>query len=180
MRRTIACTRRGIRRGLLEIPALVAMMASAQVPAGAAAISPLADSHLLATPQSPSAASYAGTGRSSSGGSQPPSVKKAKRRRSRFRRVPKQKAPTPDRIKEIQSALARDGYYDGEPNGKWDSRTAQAMERFQQDHGLPPTGKLDALSLQRLGLGSEIAGVSAPQPAEPTDPATGTSKPPRF
>jgi peptidoglycan hydrolase-like protein with peptidoglycan-binding domain len=83
------------------------------------------------------------------------------------RREPKQKAPTPERISEIQSALARNGYYQSEPNGKWDSNTIGAMQKFQSDHGLDATGKLDALSLQKLGLGSDIAGVSAPRPITP-------------
>ena len=78
-----------------------------------------------------------------------------------------QMAPTPERIQEIQSALAREGYYKEEPSGKWDADTVDAFQHFQQDHALTPTGKLDALSLQKLGLGSEIAGVSAPQPAIP-------------
>jgi anti-sigma28 factor (negative regulator of flagellin synthesis) len=91
--------------------------------------------------------------------------KKSKKRRSR--REPTQKAPTPDRIKEIQSALARGGYYQGEPNGKWDLNTATAMQKFQSGNGLEPSGKINALSLQKLGLGSEIAGVSAPKPVAP-------------
>ena len=91
--------------------------------------------------------------------------KKSKKRRSR--REPTQKAPTPDRIKEIQSALARGGYYQGEPNGKWDLNTASAMQKFQSGNGLEPSGKINALSLQKLGLGSEIAGVSAPKPVAP-------------
>ena len=91
----------------------------------------------------------------------------AKKKRHYARREPKQKAPTPERISEIQSALARNGYYQGEPNGKWDSNTIGAMQKFQSDHGLDATGKLDALSLQKLGLGSDIAGVSAPRPITP-------------
>ncbi len=73
-------------------------------------------------------------------------------------------APTPDRIKEIQSALQRDGAYEGEPNGKWDQSTVDAMKKYQGKNGLSPTGKIDALSLQKLGLGSETAGKGAPVP----------------
>jgi hypothetical protein len=95
------------------------------------------------------------------------SARSKSHKRSRYRRSrrqPFQKAPTPDRIREIQTALQRNGYYKGDPSGKWDATTVDAMERFQQDHALSPSGKIDALSLQKLGLGSEIAGVSAPQP----------------
>jgi peptidoglycan hydrolase-like protein with peptidoglycan-binding domain len=76
-------------------------------------------------------------------------------------------APTAERIGEIQTALSKSGTYQGEPSGKWDDATVSAMKRFQQSRGLSPTGKLDALTLQRLGLGSEIAGRAAPRPGAP-------------
>jgi hypothetical protein len=83
------------------------------------------------------------------------------------KREPTQKVPTPDRITEIQSALAHNGYYQGTPSGKWDATTVAAMQKFQSANGLDPSGKLDALSLQKLGLGSSVAGVSAPRPPTP-------------
>lgn len=99
------------------------------------------------------------------------SVKRTSHRRIRHRYYSRRyhgpKKPTSERISEIQSALARGGYYKGDPNGKWDSSTADAMRKFQEDHGLDGTGKIDALSLQKLGLGSEIAGVDAPRPPAP-------------
>jgi len=78
------------------------------------------------------------------------------------RRERGQKVPTPDRITEIQQALAKDGSFTGTPNGKWNDSTVEAMKKFQAGHGLNPSGKLDALTLQRLGLGSQTAGVAAP------------------
>jgi peptidoglycan hydrolase-like protein with peptidoglycan-binding domain len=98
------------------------------------------------------------------------------------------KGPTPDRINQIQTALARGGYYQGDPTGKWDSNTIAATEKFQSANGLDSTGKLDAPTLQKLGLGSSIAGVSAPKPELPKccaapststspQPASATSKP---
>jgi|HubBroStandDraft_6_1064221.scaffolds.fasta_scaffold00383_19 peptidoglycan hydrolase-like protein with peptidoglycan-binding domain len=94
--------------------------------------------------------------------------KKSTKKHHSSRREPSQKAPTPDRISEIQSALSRNGFYEGNPNGKWDSSSVAAMQKFQSANGLDATGKLDALSLQKLGLGSEIAGVSAPETPHPT------------
>jgi peptidoglycan hydrolase-like protein with peptidoglycan-binding domain len=96
---------------------------------------------------------------------------KSNSRRKHSRHEPKQKVPTPQRIEEIQSALSRGGYYQGSPNGKWDSSTVEAMRRFQQEHGISPTGKLDAQSLQKLGLGSDIAGLGAPREAPQVPPA---------
>jgi peptidoglycan hydrolase-like protein with peptidoglycan-binding domain len=80
----------------------------------------------------------------------------------RSRKQVGQKAPTTDRVSEIQQALAKDGSYSGSPNGQWDGSTVDAMRKFQSTHGLNPSGKLDAKTLQGLGLGSKTAGVAAP------------------
>ena len=92
-----------------------------------------------------------------------PAPKKAPVRRA-TRRPRAQTTPTRDRIVEVQEALAREGFYSNKPSGKWDAATSQAMKAFQTSKSLTPTGKLGAQSLQRLGLGSEIAGLAAPQP----------------
>jgi len=76
-------------------------------------------------------------------------------------------APTPERVGEIQSALARSGYYKGDPNGKMDAGTQDALKHFQEANGINPTGKIDALTLEKLGLGSDTAGVSAPKQTPP-------------
>lgn len=88
-----------------------------------------------------------------------------------------QQAPTSDRISEIQSALARDGYYQGDPNGRLDDRTQESLRKFQDAQGLTPSGKLDALTLEKLGLGADTAGVGAPRPpvAPPPGPVTSNS-----
>jgi peptidoglycan hydrolase-like protein with peptidoglycan-binding domain len=82
-----------------------------------------------------------------------------------------QMAPTPERISEIQQALAKDGSFSGSPNGKWDDSTVEAMKKFQSLHSLNPSGKLDALTLEKLGLGSQTAGV-----AEPIAPPNSSSR----
>jgi peptidoglycan hydrolase-like protein with peptidoglycan-binding domain len=84
-----------------------------------------------------------------------------------------QKNPEPDRITEIQEALVREGAFSGTPTGKLDPATVVAIRKFQASNGLNPTGKLDAVSLQKLGLGSEIAGMAAPLAAE-AGPSQGT------
>ncbi len=61
--------------------------------------------------------------------------------------------PTNDRYKEIETALASRGYLGEEPSGKWGPPSVEALRAFQADHQLPPTGKLDSLSLIQLGLG---------------------------
>ncbi len=81
---------------------------------------------------------------------------------SRKKKDKGQMAPTSERITEIQQALAKDGSYSAAPSGKWDDGTVDAMKRFQTTHALNPTGKLDALTLEKLGLGSTTAGVAEP------------------
>jgi peptidoglycan hydrolase-like protein with peptidoglycan-binding domain len=105
----------------------------------------------------------------SSTGSAPGKKKSRKQKHTTtaHHRTPSQMAPTPDRINDIQSALARGGYYKGDPNGRMDADTVDAVQRFQSANGLDTTGKLDALTLQKLGLGSDIAGVSSPKGITP-------------
>lgn len=101
--------------------------------------------------------------------------KSSKRSRRRERG---QKAPTSDRISEIQQALAKNGSYTGTPNGKWDTSTEDALRKFQESHGLNPTGKLDARSLQQLGLGSSITGVAPPAPSNTASKLTSSASQP--
>jgi peptidoglycan hydrolase-like protein with peptidoglycan-binding domain len=109
----------------------------------------------------------ASSGASSSSSPAAETVSHKKKHHAVAKRQPSQKAPTADRITEIQSALTRGGYYQGDPNGKWDSNTVAAVEKFQSANGIDSNGKLDAPTLQKLGLGSDIAGVSAPKPVAP-------------
>ena len=64
-----------------------------------------------------------------------------------------QQQPTPARYTEIQQALADKGYFSGPSAGLWGPDSIEALKRFQEDQKLAPTGKIDALSLIRLGLG---------------------------
>jgi Putative peptidoglycan binding domain len=144
----------------------------------ALACAPLAGAAPAAiAPQASSSSSSSSSSGTSSGSSSAKHKKTSKKHHSQ-RRGPTQKAPTADRISEIQSALAREGYYTAEPNGKWDATTIAATERFQAAHGMDATGKLDATTLQKLGLGSDTAGVSAPKPLMPNCCAASTTPPP--
>ena len=88
----------------------------------------------------------------------------------------RQLAPTPERYKEIQTALAQRGYLHAAPSGVWDASSAEALRRFQQDQNLEPNGKLNSLSLIALGLGAKrgntLAGVpTAPPVTAPRTPS---------
>jgi peptidoglycan hydrolase-like protein with peptidoglycan-binding domain len=79
----------------------------------------------------------------------------------------RQQNPTPDRYKEIQQALVDKGYLKGVPTGVWDADSAGAIERFQMDQKLQPTGKINAPSLIGLGLGAKSAGAPEAAPLTP-------------
>ncbi len=96
------------------------------------------------------------------------------------RRERGQKAPTAERISEIQQALAKDGSFTGTPNGKWDASTVEATRKFQEAHGLNPTGKLDAKTLQQLGLGSQTTGIAPPLPPMSSSSLQKAMPPPAF
>lgn len=83
----------------------------------------------------------------------------------------RQQAPTPDRYKEIQQALVDKGYLKGEPTGVWDADSADAMQRFQTDQKLTPTGKVNAPSLIGLGLGAKSAGAPEAAPIRQEAPS---------
>jgi len=132
---------------------------SCSMPAAAAQSTASSQSHKSATSSTASArAKTTGTTTRKASGNRKASSKK------RSRREKGQAVPTPDRIGEIQAALVKDGSYAGVPTGKWDDSTAAAVRKYQSSHGLNPTGKLDALTLEKLGLGSETAGVATPTP----------------
>jgi hypothetical protein len=81
-----------------------------------------------------------------------------------------QQAPTTDRYKEIQQALAGKGYLHGEPNGAWGADSTDALKRFQADQNLAPDGKLNSLSLIAMGLGPKRMTQSrAPLPLPPPE-----------
>ena len=80
-----------------------------------------------------------------------------------------QQAPTPERYKEIQQALAGKGYFQGEPNGTWGPDSVDALKRFQAEQNLTPDGKIGSLSLIALGLGPKrLSAQASPAPAPDT------------
>jgi peptidoglycan hydrolase-like protein with peptidoglycan-binding domain len=79
--------------------------------------------------------------------------KSAAHKKSRQSWRTSQAAPSPQRYKEIQEALAAKGYLQSPATGVWNQDSADALRRFQADQHLDATGKLSARSLIALGLG---------------------------
>ncbi|HYL97870.1 MAG TPA: peptidoglycan-binding domain-containing protein [Blastocatellia bacterium] len=56
------------------------------------------------------------------------------------------------RVTEIQRALIKGGYLEGDPSGQYDSATVQAMKDFQSANGFSATGLPSASALKKLGV----------------------------
>jgi peptidoglycan hydrolase-like protein with peptidoglycan-binding domain len=55
-------------------------------------------------------------------------------------------------IRQVQTALNKDGFKAGRADGMWGPRTRQALESFQKSKGMQGSGQLDNSTLTALGL----------------------------
>lgn len=62
-------------------------------------------------------------------------------------------APASDRISLIQQALIERGHLSGEPTGRWDAASMEALKKFEASQNVKVDGKLDSKMLILLGLG---------------------------
>lgn len=53
-------------------------------------------------------------------------------------------------IRDVQQELKQDGFYQGSIDGIWGSQSRSAMEQYQRQHGLTPSGQLDRETLQAM------------------------------
>ena len=100
---------------------------------------------------------------------------KTHHRKSHKKRVRGQKAIDGDRAREIQQALIREHYLKGEPTGKWDASTQQAMRHYQADQGWQSKTVPDSRALIRLGLGPDTEHLLNPESAMTTAPVKPSS-----
>lgn len=88
----------------------------------------------------------------------------------------------PERVREIQFALIREGYLQGEPSGQYDRATVDAMTKYQQTNNFRSTGYPTAESLQKLGLTRQRR-VMPPNPNlenKPDENSSSSSNPPQM
>jgi peptidoglycan hydrolase-like protein with peptidoglycan-binding domain len=82
------------------------------------------------------------------------------------------------RAREIQTALIREHYMQGEPSGSWDSATQAAMQRYQADHGWQSKTTPDSRALIKLGLGPSHDHLLNPESSMTAPPAGGVKPTP--
>ena len=75
-----------------------------------------------------------------------------------------------DRTREIQTALIREHYLSGEPTGKWDQATKDALTKYQADNGWQTKITPDSRALIKLGLGPDHKGLLNPDTASIPSP----------
>jgi peptidoglycan hydrolase-like protein with peptidoglycan-binding domain len=63
-------------------------------------------------------------------------------------------------VKEVQQSLLDKGYSPGPVDGVMGSRTRGAIRQYQKSENLPVTGRLDADTAGKLGVGPESVGGS--------------------
>ena len=95
---------------------------------------------------------------------------KGKRSRSKRALARGQQKIDPQRAEEIQEALIREHYMTGEPTGKWDQSSEDALRRYQADHGWQSKTVPDSRALISLGLGPSHDHLLNPESAMTTGP----------
>jgi peptidoglycan hydrolase-like protein with peptidoglycan-binding domain len=73
----------------------------------------------------------------------------------------------PAALQQVQEKLRQAGTYQSRPDGVWGVESQQALERFQQRHGLQVTGQLNQATAATLGLPPGDLLTGTPGPAAP-------------
>ncbi len=58
----------------------------------------------------------------------------------------------PQTVMQVQQALSDRGYFQGAADGKWNSKTQDALKQFQTAQGINANGQLDQQTLASLGI----------------------------
>jgi hypothetical protein len=103
-----------------------------------------------------------------------------------------QQAIDSTRARQIQTALIREHYMQGEPTGAWDAVTQAAMQKYQAAQGWQSKTTPDSRALIKLGLGPSSdhllnpesamtsAAPAATEPKAGTKPASSENKVPNL
>lgn len=80
-----------------------------------------------------------------------------------------------ERTQQIQQALIKQHYLSGEPTGKWDPNTEDALRKFQADNGWQNKTVPDSRALIKLGLGPSHDHLLNPESAMTSVPDTSSA-----
>jgi peptidoglycan hydrolase-like protein with peptidoglycan-binding domain len=78
---------------------------------------------------------------------------------------------------QIQQALIREHYLNGDATGKWDSTTVSAMQKFQSDQGWQTKLMPDSRALKKLGLGPDYSNALNAKDSSFSDPPPASTIP---
>jgi hypothetical protein len=103
-----------------------------------------------------------------------PSTTKSKQSKSKHskksttKKTRGQRSIDQERARQIQTALIREHYLEDEPNGNWDQRTKDAMQKYQAANGWQTKVMPDSRALIKLRLGPSRENVINPETAATT------------
>jgi peptidoglycan hydrolase-like protein with peptidoglycan-binding domain len=79
-------------------------------------------------------------------------------------------------LEQVQKALRQKGHDPGPVDGFMGPRTIAAVKAFQKEHGLMPTGQLDASTLAKLGMGGTASDRARGRPESDVTQRSGPSQ----
>ena len=85
--------------------------------------------------------------------------------KTKSKKVRGQRSIDDQRAQQIQTALIREHYLDGEPSGQWDQHTKDAMQKYQAANGWQTKVVPDSRALIKLGLGPSQENLINPETA---------------
>ncbi|MGH9530510.1 MAG: hypothetical protein ACRD2S_11410 [Terriglobales bacterium] len=116
------------------------------------------------------AMAYAGTPASKKKASVKSHSHHSSRRRRHIAKSHGQQKIDPQRTEQIQQALIREHYLDGEPSGVWNDSCQRAMQRYQASNGWQTKVVPDSRALIKLGLGPDEGHLLNPESAMTSAP----------
>ena len=117
------------------------------------------------------------TTKKTSGKTHTTSSKKRSSRKKKSSRVRGQEKIDSERAQQIQEALIRAHYLNGEASSTWNQASEDAMRKYQADHGWQSKTVPDSRALISLGLGPSKDHLLNPESAMTTVPSTPKSGP---
>ena len=131
----------------------------------------------LKTPPKPHSTKSSSAGTSKSSGKTTTASSKKRSSRKKSAKVRGQQKIDSERAQSIQEALIREHYLTGDATGTWNQASAEAMRRYQADHGWQSKTVPDSRALISLGLGPSKDHLLNPESAMTTVPDPPKSQP---